>query len=109
MAVLASDLVSNCPNFEQSKLEFGSYRWNPTNNEGNTEGSLIDPVTTDSVEDEIEISHADALFFDKDESIVYARSNAEERENVKKKLCSSKATSSTVRQNLQALLMRLKT
>lgn len=98
MAVLASDLVCKCPNFEQLKLEFGSYRWNPTY-EGNTEGSLRDPVTTDSDKDEIEISHADPLFYDKGESIVCASSNRRLSENEKKKLCLLRVTLSIVQQN----------
>ena len=93
MGVLASDLVCKCPNFEQLKLEFGSYRWNPCNIKGNTEGSLSDPVTTDSVEDEIAISHADPLFYNKGESIVYPSSNRRSGENENEKSYLLKAIS----------------
>ncbi len=105
MPVLSSDLVSNCPNSERLELEFGSYRWSPYITKGNTEGSLKelsfnDPVTTDSEEDEIEISHADPLlcnkFNNKGESIVYPSSNRRSGENAKRKLFLSKVIGSIV-------------
>lgn len=104
MAVLSSDLVCKCPCFERSKLEFGSYRWNPYFHKDNTEGSLRDPVTTDSYIDEMDVlfpSYADSFFkyFMKDESIVCASSNRRISENVKKKLCLSKVILSTAQTN----------
>lgn len=105
MPVLSSDLVRNCPNSERLELEFGSYRWSPYIIKGNTEGSLKDlsfndPVTTDSEEDEIEISHADSLlcnkFNNKDESIVCPSSNRRQGENARKKSYLSKVIGSTV-------------
>ncbi len=99
MPVLSSDLVCKCPNFERSRYEFGSYRWNPNIIKDNTEGSLSDPVTTDSCIDEIEVIHntlsnADSfLLFKKDESIVYPYGNIRIGENVKKKSCLLKVTS----------------
>lgn len=93
MPVLASDLVCKCPNFERLKLESGSYRWNPYNVKGNTEGSLSDPVTTDSIMDEIAISHASPLYQNKGESIVYPSSNRRSGENENAKSCLLKAIS----------------
>jgi len=104
MPVLSSDLVCKCPYFEQSKFEFGSYRWNPYLNKDNTEGSLRDPVTTDSFMDEMKIvslSHADSFLTKlmKDESIVCPSSNRRIGENVRRKLCLSKVILSTAQTN----------